>query len=224
MRFSRQEYWSRLPCPSPRVLPNPAIEPMSLMSPALAGRFFTSSTIWEAWMQMSDHCVGDRLILWGAVRSVCCEAVVWRRTLHLVPTLCLSLYPHLLPWSSVVHLLTDLSTGFGQWGVSRCDVSRGLKPPRALGCDLLILWHRHKNIGGLACWRVRVRGTELIHPCNLSRNQSRSCNSQTTPGCVTELKQGSRASRPNPSWAQRVKSKCLLSYDDGGFPNGTVVI
>ena len=37
--FSRQEYWSGLPFPSPRDLPNPGIEPMSLPSPALAGGF-----------------------------------------------------------------------------------------------------------------------------------------------------------------------------------------
>ena len=47
MGFSRQDYWSCLPCPSPGHLPNPGIEPMSLMSPALAGRFFTTSTTWE---------------------------------------------------------------------------------------------------------------------------------------------------------------------------------
>ena len=29
-------------------LPDPGIEPMSLMSPALTGRFFTTSTTWEA--------------------------------------------------------------------------------------------------------------------------------------------------------------------------------
>ena len=44
MGFSRQEYWSGLPCPPPEDLPNPGIEPTSLMSPALAGRFFTTST------------------------------------------------------------------------------------------------------------------------------------------------------------------------------------
>ena len=38
MRFSRQEYWSGLPYPSP------GMEPESLMSPALAGGFFTTST------------------------------------------------------------------------------------------------------------------------------------------------------------------------------------
>ena len=42
MRFPTQEYWSDLPFPTPVDLPNPAIEPMSLASPALAGRFFTT--------------------------------------------------------------------------------------------------------------------------------------------------------------------------------------
>ena len=40
MEFSRQEYWNRRPLPSPEDLPNPGIKPMSLISPALAGRFF----------------------------------------------------------------------------------------------------------------------------------------------------------------------------------------
>ena len=44
-RFSRQEYWNRLPSPSPGDLPNPGIKPVSLTSPALAGGFFTTSAI-----------------------------------------------------------------------------------------------------------------------------------------------------------------------------------
>ena len=40
MRFSRQEYWSGLPFPSPGDLPDPGVEPASPVSPALAGRFF----------------------------------------------------------------------------------------------------------------------------------------------------------------------------------------
>ena len=48
MGFSRQEYWSGLPCPRPGDLPNPGIEPMSRMSSALAGEFFTTGTTWEA--------------------------------------------------------------------------------------------------------------------------------------------------------------------------------
>ena len=48
MRFFRQEYWNGLPCPSPGDLPNPAIEPVSLMTPALTGGFFTTNVTWEA--------------------------------------------------------------------------------------------------------------------------------------------------------------------------------
>ena len=40
MGFPRQEYYSGLPCPSPGDLSNSGTEPMYLMSPALAGRFF----------------------------------------------------------------------------------------------------------------------------------------------------------------------------------------
>ena len=47
--FSRQEYWSRLlPFSPPGHLPNPGIEPTSLVSPALAGKFFTTGTTWES--------------------------------------------------------------------------------------------------------------------------------------------------------------------------------
>ena len=47
MWFSRQEYWSGLPFPSPGDLPDPGIEPMILTCPALAAEFFTTSTTWE---------------------------------------------------------------------------------------------------------------------------------------------------------------------------------
>ena len=43
MEFSRQEYWSGLPFPTPGDLPGPGIEPMSLVSPAFAGGFFTTA-------------------------------------------------------------------------------------------------------------------------------------------------------------------------------------
>ena len=45
MAFSKQEYWSGLPFPAPGDLPDPGIELMSLMSPALAGRFFTTELL-----------------------------------------------------------------------------------------------------------------------------------------------------------------------------------
>ena len=48
MGFSRQEYWSGLPCPPPGDIPDPGIEPESLVSPALAAWLFTTSATWEA--------------------------------------------------------------------------------------------------------------------------------------------------------------------------------
>ena len=61
MRFSRQEYWNRLSFPTQGDLLDPRIEPMSLLSLALAGGFFTTSTTWEAlypyknWNEGSDY-------------------------------------------------------------------------------------------------------------------------------------------------------------------------
>ena len=42
MGFPRQKHWSGFPFPSPWDLPDPGIEPTSLTSHALAGRFFTT--------------------------------------------------------------------------------------------------------------------------------------------------------------------------------------
>ena len=48
MGFSRQEYWSRLLRSPPGDRPHPGIKPGFAAYPALAGRFFTTSTTWEA--------------------------------------------------------------------------------------------------------------------------------------------------------------------------------
>ena len=57
MGFCRQKYWSGLPCPPPGDLPEPGIEPESLVSPALAGGFFTTSATWEA--QVYSRCYAN---------------------------------------------------------------------------------------------------------------------------------------------------------------------
>ena len=58
MEFSRQEYQSRLPFPSPGDLPDPEIGPASCASPALAGGFFPTGASWEA------HSVEGLAIKW----------------------------------------------------------------------------------------------------------------------------------------------------------------
>ena len=47
MEFFRQEYWIGLPCPLPGDLPNSKVKPMSPMSPALSGGFFTTVATWK---------------------------------------------------------------------------------------------------------------------------------------------------------------------------------
>ena len=46
--LSSQEYWSGVPLPSPGDLPDPGIEPVSPVTPKLAGGVFINSTTWEA--------------------------------------------------------------------------------------------------------------------------------------------------------------------------------
>ena len=55
--FSRQEYWSGLPFPPPGDLPDQGIEPAYLMSPASAGRFFTTGTK----VKTSVWCLAEKL-------------------------------------------------------------------------------------------------------------------------------------------------------------------
>ena len=60
MGFSSHEYWSELPFPPPGNLPNPGIKPMSFMSPALAGRFFTT----RATVVLSELTRGQQRMRW----------------------------------------------------------------------------------------------------------------------------------------------------------------
>jgi len=71
MEFSRQEYRNRLPFPSPGDLPDPGIEPMSLMSPALLGGFLAPPGMWEL----------DHKESW-ALKNGCFWTVVLEKTLE----------------------------------------------------------------------------------------------------------------------------------------------
>ena len=65
MGFSRQEYWSGLPCLSPGDLPDPRIKPESLKSPALAGSFFTTSATWPVSLGKSQNAMTLRILVPG---------------------------------------------------------------------------------------------------------------------------------------------------------------
>ena len=55
MKFSRQEYESRLPFPTQADLPDLGIEPVTPVFPALAGGFFTASATWEAQLALVNN-------------------------------------------------------------------------------------------------------------------------------------------------------------------------
>ena len=55
LKSELQEYWGGVPFPTLGDLPNPGIKPAALVSPALAGRFFTTSAAWEAPKLLTNH-------------------------------------------------------------------------------------------------------------------------------------------------------------------------
>ena len=60
-RIFRQEYWSGLPLPPPGDLPDPGIKPKSLLSPALAGEFFTTVQPGKSWFISKIQDIGSCL-------------------------------------------------------------------------------------------------------------------------------------------------------------------
>ena len=55
MGFSRIEYWSGLPCPSPRDLPGPRIEPASPLAPALQAASVVTLSHWGSPSKLTCH-------------------------------------------------------------------------------------------------------------------------------------------------------------------------
>ena len=77
--FSRQEHWSGLPCPRPADLPDPGIEPTSLMSLSLADRFFTTSTIWEAPIYPDKAIISKDTYTSMFIAALCKMARTWKQ-------------------------------------------------------------------------------------------------------------------------------------------------
>ena len=81
MGFSRQEHWSRLPCPPPGGLPDLGIEPVFIASPASpAGGFFTTSTTCEAQQctQSTNHKLYHQTHKKQAVNSGWSKVGMWK--------------------------------------------------------------------------------------------------------------------------------------------------
>ena len=68
MGFSREECWGGLPFPSLGDLPNPRVEPASLMSPALAERFVSTGNTCEAFSFMGSKELSSR-VTWSHLGS-----------------------------------------------------------------------------------------------------------------------------------------------------------
>ena len=82
MGFPRQEYWSRLPFPTPGYFPNPRVKLLSLASPTLAVRFYAINTLWEAlelgsvWYWQSDIQINQ----WKCEESIYTRKLeIWHR-------------------------------------------------------------------------------------------------------------------------------------------------
>ena len=88
MGFSRQEYWSGFPGSPPGDLPHPRIKPMSLMSPALAGGFFTTNATWEALIMSTSSFQMLETGWWKKFKARRCLATATAKSLQSCPTLC----------------------------------------------------------------------------------------------------------------------------------------
>ena len=89
MGFSRQEYQSGLPFTSLRDLPDPGFKLMSLTSPALASRFFTTSATWEVLVPSSYNLLLGQLIakcLLSSADGVILFAWLWLGTAQVSTT------------------------------------------------------------------------------------------------------------------------------------------
>ena len=118
LEFSRQQYWTGLPCPPPVDLPDPRTEPVSLKSPALAGGWIpekTKSTFRQNWV------AGNRAVRatkWLSVKESACWCrrhrfdpwvgkISQRRKWQPTPYSCLENPMDWGAWQAAVHGVTE---------------------------------------------------------------------------------------------------------------------
>ena len=153
MGFSRQEYWSGLPFPTPGVIfPTQGVKLLSLASPVLASVFFTTSTMWEAsanihagkQMQIFSKKLFFFSVILLGVRVLWAQSLVlklntWACSVSLSFFFSPNNYVYLFIWgcagSSVLH---ELFSGCGE---------QGLLPSYGA---------RASHCGGFSCCRARA--------------------------------------------------------------------
>ena len=94
MGFSRQDYWSGLPCPPPEDLPDPGIEPTS---PALAGGLFTTEPTGNPHVHICIYIIhlytyinkDVYMYMWGYVCIWCVYIYIY---IHIHVDVCISIY------------------------------------------------------------------------------------------------------------------------------------
>ena len=125
MGFSRQEFWSGLPFPLPRDLPDPGIEPTS---PTLAGRFFYHLATWEATNQICSMlklrpygCSSPCPWTLGRWRQPYCSTIMWVWVFIITPV--------------DVTKLPAATLGF--WKVTKASLKSQRTCPKACECSHL---------------------------------------------------------------------------------------
>ena len=86
MEFSKQEYYCGLPLPPPGDLPNSGIKPASLVSPALAGRFFTNYATCDGWAIGSLKSLSDSRFSWMMMKIRQVKLEELRNIIQLLPS------------------------------------------------------------------------------------------------------------------------------------------
>ena len=141
--FSRQEYWSGLPCPPSGDLPESGIKPKSLMSSALTGRFLNTSATWEAHQHLVSILMCEEL---GSHHTHLCN----KKNLDNLKNQWLLLYP-LVNWTYREKHNLEIWKESGK--IQRITTKiclLGIVVARAIGC-----WE-HSNSNWVKCWRLSV--------------------------------------------------------------------
>ena len=103
MGFSRQKYWSWLPCPSPGVLPNSVIEPISLSSPTLQAGSLTTEPLGKPCLMLANFFLLHHMV------NLSCYTLY---TLSIVPSSVWATYLSFNYWIRTV-ASGEKNTGYG---------------------------------------------------------------------------------------------------------------
>ena len=156
MGFSRQEYRSGLPSPPPGDLPNPGMETASLISSALADRFFTTSATWEAHVYISYWSVS----LTDTRRCTHTQGITRQCPMH-------------YDWGSIIHGTWQCKLSLSQ----TCQIR--VLAPSCTRCTMNLGEFLHSaGLSFLICKMVRVspsggycKGSKRFLPCLRTHHQ-----------------------------------------------------